>query len=145
MMNRIALTLILLAGPVAGASAAAPWGDMRLATEIDDRADDLYDEGRDAIAEGKYDRAIDRFNKLIELKTNRTDAALYWKAYSLAKLGQRADAGPSASTINPSFVVAMPSRVNDPPLGRMSADVHARLIDPAYAHRRLHRRIGRSL
>src|SRR5712671_6493629 len=28
----------------------------------------------------------------------------------------------------------MPSRVNDPPLGRMSADVHARFIDPAYAH-----------
>jgi HEAT repeat protein len=58
----------------------------------DDRADDLYDEGRDAIEEGKYDRAIDRFNKLIELKTTRTDAALYWKAYSLAKLGQRAEA-----------------------------------------------------
>ena len=36
MMNRIALTLLLLAGPVAGAAAAAPWGDRRLATEIDD-------------------------------------------------------------------------------------------------------------
>jgi tetratricopeptide (TPR) repeat protein len=92
MMNRIALTLLLLAGPAAGASAAAPWGDMRLATDIDDRADDLYDEGRDAIEEGKYDRAIDRFTKLIELKTNRTDAALYWKAYSLSKLGQRSEA-----------------------------------------------------
>jgi len=65
---------------------------MWLATDLDDRADDLYDEGRDAIEEGKYDRALDRFNKLIELKTNRTDAALYWKAYSLSKLGQRAEA-----------------------------------------------------
>jgi tetratricopeptide (TPR) repeat protein len=92
MMNRIALTLLLLAGPVAGAAAAAPWGDMRLATDIDDRADDLYDEGRDAIEEGKYDRALDRFNRLIELKSNRTDAALYWKAYSLSKLGQRSEA-----------------------------------------------------
>jgi tetratricopeptide (TPR) repeat protein len=92
MMNRIALTLLLLAGPAAGASAAAPWGDMRLATDIDDRADDLYDEGRDAIEEGKYDRALDRFNRLIELKSNRTDAALYWKAYSLSKLGQRSEA-----------------------------------------------------
>ena len=52
---------------------------------VDDRADDLYDEGREAIEEGKYDRAVDRFNKLIELKTNRTDAALYWKAYSLVE------------------------------------------------------------
>jgi tetratricopeptide (TPR) repeat protein len=92
MMNRIALTLLLLAGPVAGAAAAAPWGEMRLATDIDDRADDLYDEGRDAIEEGKYDRALDRFNRLIELKSNRTDAALYWKAYSLSKLGQRSEA-----------------------------------------------------
>jgi tetratricopeptide (TPR) repeat protein len=60
--------------------------------DADDRADDLYDEGRNAIEEGRYDRAVDRFNRLIDLKTARTDAALYWKAYSLAKLGQRDDA-----------------------------------------------------
>jgi HEAT repeat protein len=60
--------------------------------EADDRGDDLYNEGRDAIEEGKYERALDRFGRLIDLKTNRTDAALYWKAYSLAKLGRRADA-----------------------------------------------------
>jgi tetratricopeptide (TPR) repeat protein len=58
----------------------------------DDRADELYDEGREALDEGKYDRALDRFTRLIELKSNRTDAALYWKAYTLAKLGRRADA-----------------------------------------------------
>jgi tetratricopeptide (TPR) repeat protein len=92
MMNRIALTLLLLAGPVAGVAAAGPWSEMRLAADGDDRADDLYDEGRDAIEEGKYDRALDRFNRLIELKSNRTDAALYWKAYSLSKLGQRSEA-----------------------------------------------------
>jgi HEAT repeat protein len=59
--------------------------------EADDRADDLYDEGRQAIEEGRYDRAVDRFDRVIDLKSSRTDAALYWKAYSLAKLGQRAD------------------------------------------------------
>src|ERR1700730_12133929 len=60
--------------------------------DAEDRADDLYDEGRNAIEEGRYDRAVDRFNRLIDLKTTRTDAALYWKAYSLAKLGQRDEA-----------------------------------------------------
>jgi len=60
--------------------------------EMDDRADDLYNDGREAIEEGKYERALDRFERLIDLKTNRTDAALYWKAYSLGKLGRRADA-----------------------------------------------------
>ena len=59
---------------------------------VDDRADDLYSEGREAIESGRYDRAVERFDKLIELKSSRTDAALYWKAYSLAKLAQRADA-----------------------------------------------------
>jgi tetratricopeptide (TPR) repeat protein len=73
--------------PVARASVA-----MASLGVDDERTDQLYEEGREAIEDGKYDRAIDRFNKLIELKTNRTDAALYWKAYSQAKLGQRADA-----------------------------------------------------
>lgn len=110
MMNRIALTLLLLAGPVAGAAAAAPWGDMRLATDIDDRADDLYDEGRDAIEEGKYDRALDRFNRLIELKSSRTDAALYWKAYSLSKLGQRSEALTTLADLQKQFAESRWSR-----------------------------------
>jgi tetratricopeptide (TPR) repeat protein len=75
-----------------GASASASGGGAPLAVENDDRADELYDEGREALDEGKYDRALDRFNKLIDLKGNRTDAALYWKAYTLAKLGRRGDA-----------------------------------------------------
>src|SRR5262249_35646884 len=69
----------------------------------DDRADELYSDGRDLIEEGKYDRALDKFNRLIELKTNRTDAALYWKAYSLAKLGRRADALSSLSDLQQQF------------------------------------------
>jgi tetratricopeptide (TPR) repeat protein len=92
MMNRIFLTLLFFAGPMAGAAAAASPAYVLFTTDVDDRADELYDEGREAIEDGKYDRAVDRFTKLIELKTNRTDAALYWKAYSLSKLGQRAEA-----------------------------------------------------
>ena len=58
----------------------------------DDRADDLYDRARDLIEQGKFDRAVSDLERLIALRSNRTDAAMYWKAYSLAKLGQRADA-----------------------------------------------------
>src|SRR4051812_5138985 len=68
-------------GPVPGLSialhAAGPRG-----IDADERADELYDEGREAIEEGRYDRAVDRFTRLIAMKSNRTDAALYWKAYS---------------------------------------------------------------
>jgi hypothetical protein len=58
----------------------------------DDRADDLYDRARDLIEQGKFDRAVSDLDRLIGLKSNRTDAAFYWKAYSLSKLGQRAEA-----------------------------------------------------
>jgi len=68
----------------------APWIDM--GRDADDRADDLYDRARDLIEQGKFDRAVADLDRLIGLKSSRTDAAIYWKAYSLSKLGQRADA-----------------------------------------------------
>src|SRR5262245_46501503 len=108
MTNRM-FTMMMFCGAIAAAAPAAaqPNGPtiepmhragaphaalVYTAFDADDRADELYDEGREAIEEGRYDRAIDRFNRLIALKSNRTDAALYWKAYSQAKLGQRAEA-----------------------------------------------------
>jgi len=88
-----------IAGIAAPARAATLWaggfyGAAKDAAinDPEDRGDELYDEGREAIEEGKYERAVDRFTRLAEMKTSRTDAALYWKAYSLSKLGRRADA-----------------------------------------------------
>jgi HEAT repeat protein len=108
MTNRIFATTMLCGALAAAAPAAAQPDSQMIAVmkravaphvarvdvsvDADDRADELYDEGREAIEEGRYDRAVDRFNRLIAMKTNRTDAALYWKAYSQAKLGQRAEA-----------------------------------------------------
>ena len=84
-----------LAGRMRSFVSGEPWlptaSDIAVA-DANDRADDLFREGRDAIEEGKYERALERFNAVLALKTNRTDAALYWKAYSLAKLGRRAEA-----------------------------------------------------
>ncbi|MBI3493294.1 MAG: HEAT repeat domain-containing protein [Acidobacteria bacterium] len=62
------------------------------AASDDDRADELYDRARDLIEQGKFDRAVVELDRLIGLKSARTDAALYWKAYSLSKLGERTDA-----------------------------------------------------
>ena len=74
-----------------------------LDSDSDDRADELYSDGREAIEEGKYDRALERFDRLIALKSNRTDAALYWKAYSLTKLGRGADALGALSDLQQQF------------------------------------------
>jgi hypothetical protein len=55
-------------------------------------ADNLYDSAHQLIDSGRYDRAIDQLNTLIQRydgKTdaiaNRVDAALYWKAYAQMK------------------------------------------------------------
>jgi hypothetical protein len=59
---------------------------------INTPADNLYDSAHQLIDSGRYDRAIDQLNRLIQQfdgKTdaiaNRVDAALYWKAYAQLK------------------------------------------------------------
>jgi HEAT repeat protein len=74
-----------------------------LAGASDDRADDLYERARDLIEEGKFERAIGDLDRVIELKGNRTDGALYWKAYSLNKLGRKADALGAISDLQQKF------------------------------------------
>jgi HEAT repeat protein len=52
----------------------------------------LYEQGNNAIYEARWDRAVNSFTRLADLKGTRADAALYWKAYAQNRLGQRADA-----------------------------------------------------
>jgi hypothetical protein len=52
----------------------------------------LYDCGRDALDDSRWDRAAEFFGKSAAAKGTRADAALYWKAYAQNKLGQRAEA-----------------------------------------------------
>ena len=110
MINRYLLaTLMCLAVTAVAPAARANVTTTALAVD-EDRADELYQEGREAIEEGRFDRAVDRFNQLIELKANRTDAALYWKAYSLSKLGQRDAALSSLADLQKRFADSRWSR-----------------------------------
>src|SRR5688572_718300 len=52
----------------------------------------LYDQARGYIDRDQYERAVDVLNRLIGLKGTRTDAAMYWKAYSLSKLARNPEA-----------------------------------------------------
>ncbi|MFN8061892.1 MAG: HEAT repeat domain-containing protein [Vicinamibacterales bacterium] len=56
------------------------------------REDDLYDSGREALDASQWSQAVERFDALVALKGTRLDAALYWKAYALEKLGDAANA-----------------------------------------------------
>ena len=57
-----------------------------------ERQAELYDDGQEALDEGRWDRAADYFTRLAGMKGPRTDAALYWRAYALNRIGQRPEA-----------------------------------------------------
>ena len=56
-----------------------------------------YDQGQSALDNARWDRAVASFDRVVELKGTKSDAALYWKAYAQNKLGQRPEA---LTTIN---------------------------------------------
>jgi hypothetical protein len=61
-------------------------------TNPDEQEEHFYDCGRRAIDESQWDRAVEYFTRAASAKGNRADGALYWKAYSQNRLGQRAEA-----------------------------------------------------
>jgi HEAT repeat protein len=64
---------------------------IRVATGRD--AGDLYEQARELIDSGRYERALETLDRIAAApNSTRADAALYWKAYAQWKLDQRADA-----------------------------------------------------
>jgi len=57
---------------------------------------DLYSRGMDSLDQRNYERALSSFDQYYRLmnadKDSRSDGALYWKAYTLNKLGKRDEA-----------------------------------------------------
>jgi hypothetical protein len=54
--------------------------------------DALYDRGQRALDNHTFDQALDDFTEVANRGGARADAALYWKAYTLNKLGRRDEA-----------------------------------------------------
>jgi tetratricopeptide (TPR) repeat protein len=103
-MLPLPLLCALLTAPAAHAGALDALKTPTLSSaDADQQADDLYDRARDAIENTRYDRALADLDRVIALKTARTDAALYWKAYSLSKLGQREEALTAVSELYKQF------------------------------------------
>ena len=57
-----------------------------------DQESSNYDRGQQALDQSRWDRAVTAFDRVIEMKGPKADAALYWKAYAQNKQGQRAEA-----------------------------------------------------
>jgi hypothetical protein len=63
----------------------------------------LYEQGQDALEEARWQIAVDRFTAVAAANVGRADAALYWKAYALDKLGQKAEALATAAELMKGF------------------------------------------
>ncbi|HSE49032.1 MAG TPA: HEAT repeat domain-containing protein [Terriglobales bacterium] len=73
--------------------------DKERAAERAEREDELYNDGTEYLDEGEWQKALGKFDQLIEMKSRRMDAAMYWKAYALSKLGRRQEALATLATL----------------------------------------------
>lgn len=99
-MNRLIITTAIIITILAATSGAA--GAVMLPLEYENRdawdrdaqsrEEELYETARQEIDQERWQRAVERFNQVIEMKGSRADVALYWKAYAQNRLGQKAEA-----------------------------------------------------
>jgi hypothetical protein len=66
-------------------------------------ADVLYELGQSALDRHRWDEALDAFTQAVSKGGGRADAALYWKAYALNKLGRREDALAAIAELRKSY------------------------------------------
>ena len=62
------------------------------AADKKEHENDLYDEGSEALDDGHYQEAAEKFSEVVALGGERADGGLYWLAYALNKLGRRDEA-----------------------------------------------------
>ena len=74
--------------------------------------------GTSYLDSGRYDRAIEAFDKVIAKNGKKADGAMYWKAYALHRLGKRDEAIRTIEELQKKF-----------PSSRWSNDAKALLID----------------
>jgi HEAT repeat protein len=68
-----------------------------------EREAQYYDSGQSALDASRWDRAVGSFDKVIEMKGAKADAAFYWKAYAQNKLGQRPEALATITELTKSY------------------------------------------
>lgn len=64
---------------------------------------DSYERAARELDRKQYERAAEMFGRVAASQTNRADGALYWKAYSLSRLGRSADALTALAELEKSY------------------------------------------
>jgi HEAT repeat protein len=98
-MTRRILAFVLLTATGSVSPAVHAMSLDALFPDLTDTSDDqgsreseLYDRGTKALDDGNWEEAATAFQAVVQLGGSRSDGALYWVAYSLAKQGRRDDA-----------------------------------------------------
>ena len=79
-------------GPMFSKFAGVPGFAFQPRDRATEQAEREYERGSRALDQRKWDQAVAHYNEVVNLGKTRADAALYWKAYALAKLGRGAEA-----------------------------------------------------
>lgn len=88
----------------AGRAAAEQAREMaRQMRDLQTRGMDDYRSGQGAIDRRDFETAIKRFDRVMNDKSPRADGAMYWKAYSLYKLGRKPEAQTVLSDLEKQF------------------------------------------
>lgn len=100
-MRKNFLIVLMLAALALPLGAQPLWG-LGFVAESQARADRNYERGQDALRDSQWDKAVAIFAG-IPKDSPRGDAALYWKAYALNKLGRRSEALSAIAELQKSF------------------------------------------
>jgi tetratricopeptide (TPR) repeat protein len=77
-----------------------------------------YDRGISSLDSGRYDSAVEAFDKVIAVNGKKVEGAMYWRAYALSRLGKRDEAIRTLEELQKKF-----------PSSRWSGDAKALLVD----------------
>jgi HEAT repeats/Tetratricopeptide repeat len=73
------------------------------ADDQDDRENELYDDGMNAMDDGKWDNAAEKFKQVADMKGKKAEAALYYEARALSRSGRNADALTTLATLEKTY------------------------------------------
>ena len=65
--------------------------------------DNQYRRGSRELDDRQYEKALENFNRVIEVKGSRMEGALYWKAYALSRLGRADQAAAALEELKKSY------------------------------------------
>ena len=94
--------LLAQSGPFGKGIGAGPFGSDQAGAKAA-RADAMYDRGQSALDRRRWDEALTDFTQAASQGSSRADGALYWKAYTLNKLGRREDALAAIAELQKSY------------------------------------------